>query len=40
VQHGPAPRPLEWFEVTLTRDGKLKVDKDRTVPASYRLMVS
>ena len=39
VQHGPAPRPLEWFEVTLARDGQLRVDKDRVVPASYRLMV-
>ena len=39
VQHGPAPRPLERFEVTLARDGQLRVDKDRTVPANYRLMV-
>jgi cytochrome b6-f complex iron-sulfur subunit len=39
VVHGPAPRPLEWFEVTLTRDGQLRVDKDHAVPASYRLMV-
>jgi cytochrome b6-f complex iron-sulfur subunit len=39
VLHGPAPRPLNWFEVTLARDGQLRVDKDRTVPASYRLMV-
>ena len=39
VVHGPAPRPLEWFEVSLARDGQLKVDKDRVVPASYRLMV-
>jgi len=39
VQHGPAPKPLEWFEVTLARDGQLRVDKDRTVAASYRLMV-
>jgi len=39
VQHGPAPKPLEWFEVTLARDGQLRVDKDRSVPASYRLMV-
>jgi len=39
VLHGPAPRPLEWFEVTLARDGKLRVDKDHTVSASYRLMV-
>jgi len=40
VQHGPAPRPLEWFEVTLARDGQLRVDKDHAVPASYRLVVS
>ncbi len=39
VVHGPAPKPLQWFEVTLARDGKLKVDKDHPVPASYRLMV-
>jgi cytochrome b6-f complex iron-sulfur subunit len=39
VQHGPAPKPLEWFEVTLARDGQLRVDKDRVVPAAYRLMV-
>ncbi len=39
VLHGPAPRPLEWFEVTLARDGQLRVDKDHPVLASYRLMV-
>jgi cytochrome b6-f complex iron-sulfur subunit len=39
VRHGPAPKPLEWFEVTQARDGQLSVDKDRAVPASYRLMV-
>jgi len=39
VQHGPAPKPLEWFEVTLARDGQLSVDKDRAVPSTYRLMV-
>jgi len=39
VVHGPAPRPLQWFEVTLTRDGQLRVDKDKAVPSSYRLMV-
>jgi cytochrome b6-f complex iron-sulfur subunit len=39
VEHGPAPRPLEWFEVTLARDGQLSVDKDRVVSAVYRLMV-
>lgn len=39
VQHGPAPKPLHWFEVTLARDGQLRVDKDRPVAANYRLMV-
>ncbi len=38
VQHGPAPKPLQWFEVTLARDGQLRVDKDRPVAANYRLM--
>ena len=39
VVHGPAPKPLPWFEVTLARDGQLSVDKDKVVPSSYRLMV-
>ncbi len=39
VAHGPAPRSLEWFEVTQARDGQLRVDKTRAVSASYRLMV-
>lgn len=39
VVHGPAPRPLQWFEVTQTRDGQLRVDKDKAVPSDYRLMV-
>ncbi len=39
VQHGPAPKPLQWFEVTLARDGQLRVNKDRPVPPGYRLMV-
>ncbi len=39
VIHGPAPRPLQWFEVTLARDGQLRVDKDKVVPPNYRLMV-
>ncbi len=39
VVHGPAPKPLPWFEVTLARDGQLNVDKDKVVPSSYHLMV-
>lgn len=39
VLHGPAPKGLQWFEVTQARDGQLRIDKDKVVPASYRLMV-
>lgn len=39
VVHGPAPKPLLWFEVTLARDGQLNIDKDKAVPSSYHLMV-
>ena len=38
-QHGPAPRALDWFEVTLARDGQLRIDKNKIVPPTYRLMV-
>ncbi len=39
VVHGPAPKALQWYEVTLARDGQLRVDKDKVVPSSYRSMV-
>ncbi len=39
VVHGPAPKPLQWFEVTQAHDGQLLVNKDKVVPSSYRLMV-
>lgn len=39
VLGGPAPRPLEWLEITLARDGQLTVDKSKTVPSAYRLIV-
>jgi len=39
VVHGPAPKALQWFEVTQARDGQLLVDKDKVVSPSYRLMV-
>ncbi len=33
---GPAPRPLEWFAVSMAPDGQLVVDEDRRVkPGSY-----
>ena len=39
VMHGPAPKSLQWFEVTQARDGQLLVNKDKVVRSSYRLMV-
>ncbi len=39
VQHGPSPRPLDWYEVALARDGQLVVNKDKIVPSTYRLTV-
>ncbi len=33
---GPAPRPLDWFEVAVAPDGQLVVDEGRTVkPGTY-----
>jgi cytochrome b6-f complex iron-sulfur subunit len=37
VLHGPAPRPLDWWEITLAKDGQLQVDKGKKVAESYRL---
>lgn len=39
VVHGPAPKPLPWFEITLATDGQLVVDKDKVVSDTYHLMV-
>jgi nitrite reductase/ring-hydroxylating ferredoxin subunit len=39
VTHGPAPRSLDWLEVTLARDGQLQVDKGKVVGSTYRLLV-
>ncbi len=36
---GPAPRPLEWFEVSLAPDGQLVVDEARTVKSGTWLQV-
>jgi cytochrome b6-f complex iron-sulfur subunit len=36
---GPAPRPLDWFEVSLSRDGQIQVNKRRKVPPEQRLWV-
>jgi cytochrome b6-f complex iron-sulfur subunit len=40
VEGGPAPRALPWFQVTLTKDDRLLVDKSRTVAADKYLVLS
>lgn len=39
VVHGPAPRPLEWLEIILAKDGQLLVDKSHIVSGSYHLII-
>ena len=36
---GPAPRPLPWFLVTLSRDGRLVIDTSATVLSDKYLVV-
>jgi cytochrome b6-f complex iron-sulfur subunit len=39
VESGPAPRALEWFAVTMSRDNRLVVDKGLRVNADKCLLV-
>jgi Rieske Fe-S protein len=39
VKSGPAPRGLEWFQVTLSKDSRLLVDKSRRVAADKYLVL-
>jgi cytochrome b6-f complex iron-sulfur subunit len=39
VKSGPAPRGLAWFQVALSKDNRLLVDKSRTVPADKYLVL-
>ncbi len=39
VESGPAPRPLTWFLITLSKDNRLLVDKSATVAADKYLVV-
>jgi len=39
VKGGPAPRGLAWFQVTLSKDNRLLVDKSRTVAADKYLVL-
>jgi cytochrome b6-f complex iron-sulfur subunit len=39
VKNGPAPRSLEWFSVTLSKDSRLLVDKNQRVnPDKYLVL--
>lgn len=39
VTSGPAPRPLEWFLVSLSHDGRLLIDTTRPVAPDKYLVV-
>ncbi len=39
VTGGPAPKGLAWFQVTLTPDGELEVDKDSEIETGKYLSV-
>ena len=39
VLSGPAPAPLAWFELTLSRDGHLMIDTSQAVKADKYLVV-
>jgi cytochrome b6-f complex iron-sulfur subunit len=40
VKGGPAPRGLEWFQVTLSKDNRVLVDKSHRVAADKYLVLS
>jgi len=39
VTGGPAPKPLPWYQVTLTPNGELEVDKDTEIKSGNFLNV-
>jgi nitrite reductase/ring-hydroxylating ferredoxin subunit len=39
VKSGPAPKPLSWFELTLSRDGHLVIDTGQPIKADKYLVV-
>ena len=39
VVSGPAPRGLEWFQVTLSKDNRLLVDKNQRVATDKYLVL-
>lgn len=39
VLTGPAPKPLEWYALSLSRDGRLVIDRSRSVSPDETLVV-
>ena len=39
VTGGPAPRPLEWLELSLAPTGEIQIDTSRQVPAGTKFAV-
>ncbi len=39
VIDGPAPKPLEWHPVSMSRDGRLVIDRSRSVSPTESLVV-
>jgi Rieske Fe-S protein len=39
VLSGPAPAPLAWWELTLSRDGHLVIDTSQPIKADKYLVV-
>jgi cytochrome b6-f complex iron-sulfur subunit len=40
VVQGPAPSPLNWFELSLAPDGQIVVHTDKTVPVGTRFSLA
>ncbi len=39
VKSGPAPHPLPWYQVSLSKDDRLVIDKEVRVPADKYLVI-
>lgn len=40
VIQGPAPSPLNWYEISLAPDGQMVVDTKKTVPVGTRVQLA
>jgi hypothetical protein len=39
VVGGPAPKGLNWLEITVSPDGQLQIDKTKSVEKGTRILV-